>query len=356
MDFTARRVVSSPGRETVDDGGAWLGTTAAVWHYPAEASEPGPSAASQAPARRLLLIHGFRGDHHGMALIVDALPEFEVFVPDLPGFGATPPLQRATSDAADSLPGKHGPAEQGPSKQGPGKQGPAKHTLDAYAGFVEALAEALELGAGDVLVGHSFGSIIVAAHAAQTNPAAHAAQTNPAAPPQEPRRWAGLGLLAPISNDIFTGRLLPGAAAVDLYYRASQWLPERLALALLRSPLAQAVTNASMIVTREPDQVAYIRDQHRQHFSGYADPHTLLQAYWASSRHTVTEFADRLELPVLLAPGAKDQLSTPAGQRRLRAMIPRAHTEVLCETGHLLHYEKPAQAARALRRFISTLD
>ncbi len=29
----------------------------------------------------LLLIHGFRGDHHGMQLIVDALPEYEVLVP-----------------------------------------------------------------------------------------------------------------------------------------------------------------------------------------------------------------------------------------------------------------------------------
>ncbi|MBO0599647.1 alpha/beta fold hydrolase [Nesterenkonia sp. E16_7] len=350
VDFAAPKPVSGPGRETVVDDDARLGTAAAVWHYPAQAPTPGASAASQAPPRRLLLIHGFRGDHHGMALIVDALPEFEVFVPDLPGFGATPPLQRAAADPADAVPGERVPAE---------------HTLDAYAGFVEALAEALELGAADVLVGHSFGSIIVAAHAAQTNPAAHAAQTNPAAHAaqtspadrsEEPRRWAGLALFAPISNDIFTGSLLPGAAAVDLYYRASQWLPEPVAQALLRSPLAQAVTNASMIVTRDPNQVAYIRDQHRQHFSGYADPKTLLQAYWASSRHTVTEFADRLELPVLLAPGSKDQLSTPAGQQRLRRMIPGAHTEVLCETGHLLHYEKPAQAARALRRFISSLD
>lgn len=339
MDFAAPKVVSSPGRKT-DDDGARLSATAAVWHYPAQ-SVPGSTAVSQAPARRLLLIHGFRGDHHGMALIVDALPEFEVFVPDLAGFGATPPLRRAAGAAAGAL---------------PDQQVLAEHTLGAYARFVEALAEALELGAADVLVGHSFGSIIVAAHAAQTGPTAHAAQTSPATHSPQPRRWAGLALFAPISNDIFTGSLLPGAAAVDLYYRASRWLPERAAQALLRSSLAQAVTNVSMIVTRDPDQVAYIRDQHRQHFSGYADPHTLLQAYWASSRHTVTEFADRLELPVLLAPGAQDQLSTPAGQRRLRRMIPGAHTEVLCETGHLLHYEKPAQAARALRRFISSLD
>ncbi|PRZ16114.1 alpha/beta fold hydrolase [Nesterenkonia sandarakina] len=330
--------------QTDDDGAARLSTSAAVWHYPAQTPAATAATAAPGPARRLLLIHGFRGDHHGMALIVDALPEFEVFVPDLPGFGATPPLQRRPAGAV-----------------GPAAHGPAVHTLATYAACVEALAAALELGPSDVLVGHSFGSIVVAAHAAQTSPAADAAPTRPAqADPAvqilPARRWAGLALFAPISDDIFTGSLLPGAAAVDLYYRSSQWLPHRWAQALLRSPLAQAVTNASMIVTREPEQVAYIRDQHRQHFSGYADPQTLLQAYWASSRHTVTEFAQQLDLPVLLVPGAKDQLSTPAGQRRLRRTLPQARSEVLRDTGHLLHYEKPAQAARALRRFVATLD
>ncbi|MCH8563172.1 alpha/beta hydrolase [Nesterenkonia sp. YGD6] len=344
LDFASPKAEMDTGiSDKTDDGAERLSTSAAVWHYPAQVPSPAATAvpaASPGHARRLLLIHGFRGDHHGMALIVDALPEFEVFVPDLPGFGATPPLQR-------------------------GPDGPAEHSLATYAACVEALAETLQLGPDDVLVGHSFGSIVVAAHAAQRNPAAHAAQRNPAvhaaqsrpaAHSTKPRRWAGLALFAPISNDIFTGSLLPGAAAVDLYYRSSQWLPERWAQALLRSPLAQAVTNVSMIVTRVPEQVAYIRDQHRRHFSGFADPHSLLQAYWASSRHTVTEFAELLDLPVLLVPGAQDQLSTPAGQRALHRMIPQAHSEVLCGTGHLLHYEKPAQAARALRRFIATLD
>ncbi|MGJ9371933.1 alpha/beta fold hydrolase [Nesterenkonia sp. CF4.4] len=330
------RFTAGSDTQTDDDGATRLSTTAAVWHYPAQAPAPTAAPSSRGPARRLLLIHGFRGDHHGMALIVDALPEFEVFVPDLPGFGATPPLQRSSARSAG-----HGPAE---------------HTLATYAASVEALAAALELGPADVLVGHSFGSIVVAAHGAQSDSGASASESNAAAQTRKPRRWAGLALFAPISNDIFTGSLLPGAAAVDLYYRSSQWLPARWAQALLRSPLAQAVTNASMIVTRVPEQVAYIRDQHRRHFSGYADPQTLLQAYWASSRHTVTEFAQQLDLPVLLVPGAKDQLSTPEGQRRLHRMLPQAHSEVLRDTGHLLHYEKPAQAARALRRFVATLD
>lgn len=301
---------------STDDDGARLSTSAAVWHY-----SPAPRAESQTQAAtpRLLFIHGFRGDHHGMALIVDALPEYEIFVPDLPGFGETAPLTRDQGD-------------------------PGEHDLDAYAAFVDALADQLSLGPQDVVVGHSFGSIIVAAHAAHRTRGG------------EPQRWAGLGLFAPISNDIFTGRLLPGAAGVDAYYRLARALPTRAAQLILHSPLALAVTNASMIVSRDPGLIGYIRDQHRRYFSSYADPRTLLQAYWASSRHTVTEFAADLQLPVLLAPGSQDQLSTPAGQRSLRRALPHGELQVLRGTGHLLHYEKPAPAARALRRFLLGLD
>lgn len=301
---------------SADDDGARLSTSAAVWHY-----SPAPRADSQAqPATpRLLFIHGFRGDHHGMALIVDALPEYEIFVPDLPGFGETAPLKREQGELGE-------------------------HDLDAYAVFVEALADELSLGPRDVLVGHSFGSIIVAAHEARR------------ARGGKPPRWAALGLFAPISNDIFTGRLLPGAAGVDAYYRLARALPARAAQLILHSPLALAVTNASMIVSRDPALIRYIRDQHRRYFSSYSDPSTLLQAYWASSRHTVTEFASDLQLPVLLAPGAQDQLSTPAGQRSLRETLPHGELQVLRGTGHLLHYERPAPAARALRRFLLSLD
>lgn len=102
-----------------------------------------------------------------MQLVVDALPEQELLVPDLPGFGASPPLPSGVHDA------------------------------DTYARVVEALARSLDLDDQDVLLGHSFGSIVAAAHTAWQ-------QSLP-----EGRRWAGLGLLNPISDGIFTGRLLP---------------------------------------------------------------------------------------------------------------------------------------------------
>ncbi|MGC8035697.1 hypothetical protein ACP3WA_26685, partial [Salmonella enterica] len=59
-----RRTV--PVRVRLSDGRAATADIT-LWHYRTRYQVPGP-------ARRLLVIHGFRGDHHGMQLIVDALP------------------------------------------------------------------------------------------------------------------------------------------------------------------------------------------------------------------------------------------------------------------------------------------
>lgn len=278
-----------------------------VWHH-------APVRRRRGPRRRLLLIHGFRGDHHGLQLIVDALPEQEILVPDLPGFGSTPPLS-----AGD-------------------------HDVEAYAGVVDSLAQELGLGDQDVLVGHSFGSIIVAAHAARRH-------SRP-----DGRRWAGVALLNPISDDMFTGTLLPGAAAVETYYRVCAVLPEPWALSLLRSRLILGVTNLSLIVSRDPEIINHVRQQHQQHFGGFSDRATLLQAYRSSTRTTVAQYAEGLTLPTLLVIGARDQLTTVHGQRRLAEQLPDRRTEVIRDVGHLLHYEKPGATARAVRRFLLDLS
>jgi esterase len=277
----------------------------AVWKY-----SPQPESTR---SERLLLIHGFRGDHHGMQLIVDGLPEFEVMVPDLPGYGQSPPLCAANGVAHE-------------------------HTVDLYAAAVEGLSQALQLGSGDCLIGHSFGTIVCAAHCAQHN-----------------RDWSGVVLSAPISDNIFRGRLLPGAAVVELYYRLCQVLPEAAGDAVLRSPTVLEVMNLTLGVGWDRDLTAFVKDQHRQFFGGYWNRQNLLESYRASSRHTVKEYAPDVCVPTLLLAGSQDSLSTPEGRRVLRDSLPQGHLEIIRGSGHLVHYEKPAQLARAVRQFIGSL-
>ncbi|MDO5493609.1 MAG: alpha/beta hydrolase [Nesterenkonia sp.] len=267
--------------------------------------EAGGLPGGGARRRRLLMVHGFRGDHHGMLRLVGHLDDVDVVVPDLPGFGASPPL-------------------------------PGSHTVEAYAEVLEAVAAAEGFDAGDVVLGHSFGSVVVAHHAAQHR-----------------RRWSGVVLVGPISDELFAGPLLPGALATEAYYRLAASLPERAGVAVLRSRLALAVTDRAMITSRDPTVCDYIRDQHRRHFGGFADRRTVLEAYRASSRHTVTEVADRITDPVLLITGVRDPMTTPVGLGRLRGRLPQARTETLRGVGHLIHYEAPGAAAAAVRRFLA---
>lgn len=299
-------------------------TNVAVWRY---------ASSTQSARRRLLMIHGFRGDHHGMQLIADALPEFEIFVPDLPGYGQTPPVRTARDHAA---PVQTMAADSATMPLGDGER--VEHTVEVYAGLVNALAGALDLGGEDVLVGHSFGTTVCAAHVAGHG-----------------RDWAGLALSAPISDDVFSGRLLPGAGVVELYYQISRVAPERLGNAWLRSSAFLEVMNLTMGVGGDPLLRAFVRDQHQQFFGSYWDRRTLLESYRASSRHTVRDYAADLDLPVILLPGAKDSLSTIRGRQQLRDLLPDGRLEILREAGHLIHYERPAPLARALRRFLASL-
>ena len=95
------------------------GVRAAWWEY---GERSGPT---------LLLVHGFRGDHHGLEPVVSFLPGVHVVAPDLPGFGASDPL-------------------------------PGEHSIDGYAAWLARFARAVDLPADVVVIGHSFGTIVSA--------------------------------------------------------------------------------------------------------------------------------------------------------------------------------------------------
>jgi pimeloyl-ACP methyl ester carboxylesterase len=93
------------------------GGRTACWTY-------GPPDAT----RTVVFLHGLRGDHHGLEPITAHLDDLRVVVPDLPGFGASPPLP---TDA---------------------------HDVAGYAAWAGELLDAV--GGDPVLAGHSFGSIV----------------------------------------------------------------------------------------------------------------------------------------------------------------------------------------------------
>lgn len=265
------------------------GTRSAVFEYGDPAAPP------------LVLVHGFRGDHHGLEPIVAHLPGMRTIVPDLPGFGESDALPHAT--------------------------------IDAYAAWLRALVAVVAPGAA--VLGHSFGSIVVA----------HAAAGGLEAP--------RIVLVNPIATPALEGGDRLGSLLALGYYRAAAALPERAGLALLGAPPIVRGMSAFMAKTRDRQLQRWIHDQHDRYFSRYASRRSVLEAFDASIRHTVGEVAHRIPQPVQLIAADRDDITPIAEQHRLRTRFRDARLSVLHGVGHLVHYEQPREAAAIIRRFLA---
>ncbi|MHA7262133.1 alpha/beta fold hydrolase [Arthrobacter sp. TMN-37] len=282
----------------------WEGKLQRYWDFaPTEPGvRPGSRGGAEEPA--VFMVHGFRGDHHGLLRIVEGLPGHRIIVPDLPGFGAS-----------EALAGPHDTA--------------------AYARFVRHSLEALDLGPSTVLLGHSFGSVIAARFAAEN-----------------PGRTGALILVNPICEPALEGSSRLASRAAELYYAAAARLPERPGMALLTNPAIVRAMSIFMAKTRDRPLRAYIHDQHARYFSAFAERRVVLEAFRASIAGTVRDSAAALSGPVLLIAADLDDLGSIEGQRRLAAGIRGARLEILEGTGHLVHYEKPLEAAALISAFL----
>ncbi|MCP3426819.1 alpha/beta hydrolase [Rothia sp. AR01] len=262
-----------------------------------------PSLLPGAP--RLVMVHGFRGDHHGMALIAEPLRAgWEVVVPDLPGFGASEPLTTRP------------------------------HTAREYAAVVGELID--RLGGGPVaVVGHSFGSVVAARLAAG-----------------RPRRVSALALVNPICEPALESGARVPALAASLFYRICALLPGRAGDALVRSRTITRVSSEVMMKNRHPGLRAFINGQHAAYFGAFSSRRTVLEAYGSSIRDTVRDVAPSVACPVLLVAAERDDLGSVEGQRDLAGRFPDARLEVIPDVGHLIHYETPRRAAALVEGFL----
>lgn len=268
----------------------------------------------------IVLVHGFRGTHHGLLPVVaqfapGALPAesgdvpaasgdpdargVRFIAPDLPGFGASSPL-------------------------------PTAHTLDAYAAWLEALLARVDPGGEAVVLGHSFGSLIVS------------------------RNVRALGerrilLVNPIAAPALEGTARFGTQLAIAYYWLGAQLPAPLGDALLRNRLITRVMSEVMAVTRSRALRTWIHREHDRHFSSFRDRTTLLEAFRASVSDSVLAHAHELPHGTVLIAGARDAIAPLETQFALADEAPQTSLQVIDGVGHLVHYETPVAAARVIR-------
>jgi len=273
-----------------------LGIDTRAWQY----GEPDGTA--------MILVHGFRGDHHGLEGLArglaEALPGTRMIVPDLPGFGETP-----------AIPGR-------------------EHDIELYGEWLREFAAAAA-PQGFAILGHSFGSLVVGA-----------AIAGGLAPSR-------LILINPISAPALQG---PQAVLTQLaigYYRAADLLPERAARGLLGNPAIVRVMSEVMAKTGDPELRSWIHGQHASYFSTFSDPSTLLQAFRASVSHTVPEFASAFTMPTLLIAGERDDITPLPRQLELHHRVPGSRLRIIPDTGHLVHYETVPDAVAFIGEFVA---
>ncbi|MEV0054074.1 alpha/beta hydrolase [Saccharopolyspora shandongensis] len=283
------------------------------WVYRDHLAESG-STAPVAPAEpvdaaeTVVMVHGLRGTHHGLELVAAGLPDQRVVIPDLPGFGDSGPMTGRRHDVA---------------------------------GYAHVITELIERLGGRtrpvVLLGHSFGSIVASRVAA--------------ASPELVRR---LVLINPISTPALRGPRVVLSGLTSAYYTLGKRLPLRAGHSLLSNRWVVLAASRAMTRTKDKQLRGFIDENHLRYFSRFHSPALLSETFEASVTHTVADHVDELGMPTLLIAGESDEIAPLAGQRALAARLADAELVVIPNVGHLVHYETPAPAAEAIRRFLGT--
>ena len=272
-----------------------LGATTRYWDY-------GPE---DAPLT-VVVVHGYRGEHHGLEPVVAQLRGIRIIGPDLPGFGESAPLPGRTHDIA------------------------------AYAEWLDGFVAALGVRGTDVILGHSFGSIVASAAVAGGLPTPKLILVNPIAAPalEGPNR---------LGSQLTLG-----------FYRVARALPEGIGKGLLSAPPIVRGMSAFLVQTKDRGLRRWIHDQHATYFSAYANRDTVVEGFQASISSDVSMFASAIAVPTLLIGADRDPITSVAAQERLATLFPDARLTMLTGVGHLVHYEKPREAARAIVDFLGT--
>lgn len=255
----------------------------------------------------IFVIHGYRGTHHGLERIIAHLPQYRFIVPDLPGFGSSTPMT-------------HQP-----------------HTIHGYSEAAAEIMRLLKLE-GSIVIGHSLGSIIAAELAKN-----------------RPELISNLILINPISSHPLKGvsgiLLRP---AILYHWLGGKVLPEKVGRKLLDSRLFLLFGSVVMAKTKDKQLRHIVHTNHLTHMPEYDNSRTLYDAYLASLSGTVTDRAHGITMPTLLIAGARDALAPLSSQQTLAGKLSSAQLVAIDNVGHLVHYEKAAEAANAIDQFIST--
>jgi len=266
------------------------------WFYPA-------STADSRSAQNVVLVHGYRGDHHGLEAFAGGLTDFNVYAPDIPGFGTSSALK-------------------------------VEHTLENYVIWFEKFLKAIDLK-NPIAVGHSFGTLIISAAEAKSSPLKALVCINP---------------VAGGSSGGLSGFLL---RVVKSYYWLAHVVPESLGMSMLKTPLL--VNSMSSYTTKSNDKQLrkWIKNQHKTHFNSFANSQVVWQSYIASIDNTMAPYVPLIKKPILLIAAELDEITPVAAVIEMSKKMLDANVYEIKNCGHLVHYEAAQETIDLITEFIA---
>lgn len=256
-------------------------------------------------AKVVVMVHGYRGNHHGLEAIAAGLQNEHVYIPDLPGFGQ--------SDALDT-----------------------EHSVENYANWLREFVNAIGVSETVHLIGHSFGTLVVGQYAAN----------NPT---------KAVGLINPVSQPALEGPRAALTALAKFYYLVAGFAPKFAGEWLLRNKAAVMVMSIAMAKTKDRLLRSWIHKQHLTNFSDFKSIRVAVEGYRASISIDLSKLARRIQAPVLIIAADLDDITAIQAQRQVANLYQRSTYKEITGVGHLVHYEAPGKAAVLIHDFLETL-
>jgi len=266
------------------------------WIYPSTSKKP-----EKDPT--VVLVHGYRGDHHGLESFAGGLGNFNVIAPDLPGFGKSTPLQR-------------------------------EHNLDNYVVWLAAFVRELQLDQ-PIAIGHSFGTLIITAVQAKY------------------QMFKALVCINPVAGGVTKGLSRILLNFVKFYYFLANKLPTKIGLKMLTTSLL--VDSMSAYTTKSEDKELrnWIKGQHQQHFNSFANSDVVWESYIASVSNVIQPYAKEITVPVLMIAAELDEVTPVSEVVNVVETMRNAKMYVIENCGHLVHYEAAETAVEEMAQFLN---
>lgn len=272
------------------------GVNANYWFYPATTGDT-------VKAKNLVLVHGYRGDHHGLEAFAGGFTDYNVYAPDLPGFGTSAPLK-------------------------------VEHSLESYTTWLNAFISELGLS-NPLVVGHSFGTLVVSSAEAKLGLFSKIILVNPVAG----------GKIVGISKFLLE--------FVKFYYWVAHVVPEVIGNRMTKTYLL--VDSMSSYTTKSKDRELrrWVKHQHRTHFNSFANSQVVWESYLASTGNIVTPYVKQIHKPVLLIAAELDEITPVDAVHELSKTMDNAEVYEVRGCGHLVHYEAAQEAVDVMNKFLA---